>query len=99
MNFCIEFNTTNTSEIALDSIAIKKYLITNLRFKDLTDKQIKARIIELINNENVMSNILDDLDITYKYFVQLLYVNYPIIFTTSFINKYVKNTYNKYADM
>lgn len=99
MNFCIEFNTLNASEMALDAISIKKYLVNNLKFGNLTDKQIKAKIIDIINNKNIISNILDELDVTYKYFIQLLYINYPIIFTTSFINKHIKNTYNKYENL
>lgn len=99
MNFCIEMNTSVASEMELDSIAIKKYLDTSLRFGNLTDKQIKLRIIEIINNENTIASILDDLDITYKYFIQLLYMNYINLFTTSFINKHVKKTYNKYQDL
>jgi len=99
MNFCIEFNTLNSSEIALDAIEIKKYLVNNLRFANLTDKQTKAKIIELINNENVMINTLNSLDISYKYFIQLLFVNYPLIFTTSFINKHIKNTFYKFENL
>lgn len=99
MNFCIEKNTSAASEMQLDAIAIKKYLDTTLKFNNLTDKQIKVKIIEIINNESLISNILDELGVTYKYFIQLLYMNYTNIFTTSFINKHVKWTYNKYADL
>ena len=99
MNFCIEKNTSAASESQLDAIAIKKYLDTTLKFNNLTDKQIKTKIIEIINNTSLISNILDELDITYKYFIQLLYINYTNLFTTSFINKHIKGTYNKYQDL
>lgn len=99
MNFCIEFNTLNSSEMVLDAIAIKKYLVNNVRFGNLTDKQVKTRIIEIINNRCLIETILDELDISYKYFIQLLYLNYTSIFTTSFINKHIKNTYTKYENL
>lgn len=96
MNFCIELNSQSNTEILLDSVVIKEYLDINLKFNELTDKQIKKRIVEILNKENSILDILDDLDIPFKYFVESLYINYPIIFTTSFINKHIKPSFLKY---
>jgi len=93
MNFCIEVNTLNHSDIGLDADEVKKYLEKNFKLLELNDKQLKKKIIEIINNEEHVLQILDDLDMTYKYFIEIIFLTYSSIFTTSFINKYVKNTY------
>lgn len=98
MNLCIEINSVKNTEILIDSNEIKKYLDANLAFNTFTDKQIKKKIIEILNDEDSILKILDNLDITYKYFIETLYVNYPTIFTTSFINKHIKNAFLKYRD-
>ena len=98
MNLCIEINSTKNTEILIDSTEIKKYLDKNLDFIKYTDKQIKKKITEILNDEDSILKILDDLDITYKYFIETLYINYPVIFTTSFINKHIKNAFLKYKD-
>lgn len=98
MNLCIEINSVKNTEILIDSSEIKKYLDDNMSFSKFTDKQIKKKIIEIINDEDSILKILDNLDISYRYFIETLYINYPVIFTTSFINKHIKNTFLKYRD-
>ena len=66
MSSCIELNTTNSSEMTLDSKEIRQYLDINLKFIELTDKQIKKKIIEILLNEQYILTILDELDINYK---------------------------------
>jgi hypothetical protein len=96
MNFCIEVNAYSSIEMQLDALSIKKYLNKMFLFNKLTNTQMKLKIIDIINNEKLIRDILKELDISYEYFIQLLYVSYTHLFTTSFINKHIKKTYNKY---
>lgn len=95
---CINFGNENLSETNLDSLVIKHYLDLKYSFNKYNVKQIKKKIIEIINDEDKILSILDNLDITYKYFIETLFINYPEAFTTSFANKYVKPSYIKYKD-
>lgn len=96
MNFCIDLNGIQNCELLIDGQHLETYLDQKYNFSTLNEKQIKKKVIDIINNEDKIFQILDDLDIQYKYFIEMIYVIYPTIFTTSFINKHVKNTFAKY---
>jgi len=98
MNFCIEVNTLNASDMGIDAVEVKNYLERNFKLLDMNEKQLKKKIVEIISTEEHVLNILDDLDMTYKYFIEIIFLTYSSIFTTSFINKYVKNTYQKFKN-